>query len=160
MLTPLISAAWVPHLSFLTCPKLSDVCGMMSLEVQWAIPGTRPKSAPRQSNIAGWNDPHLVLGCFRQPCLMTLQHKQIPRFSAMLFIMYLINEWPEDIWSPHYAHVVSEIMIPSSCHYRRTIISRPKDILWYNSSGWWLSFNPSEKYEFVNWRDDSQYMEK
>ena len=20
--------------------------------------------------------------------------------------------------------------------------------------GWWLSFNPSEKYEFVNWDDD------
>jgi len=26
-------------------------------------------------------------------------------------------------------------------------------------AGWWLS-HPSEKYEFVSWDDDSQYMEE
>ena len=30
---------------------------------------------------------------------------------------------------------------------------------WKFISGWWLTY-PSEKYEFVSWDDDSQYMEK
>ena len=47
---------------------------------------------------------------------------------------------------------------PGLCILRSKIRENPPLLGEQNVAGWWLS-HPCEKYEFISWDDDSQYME-
>ena len=57
---------------------------------------------------------------------------------------------PEYTWSEELSHAPDKILVIGDHH--------PKYIP-NKKTGWWYTY-PSEKYEFVSWGYDSQYMEK